>query len=386
MGSEMCIRDRVLAMNEFRSAVKPSLLHVLQRTRNAQCTDPRDAVYAKLALAGDASRIARRPDYSISIADLLCRITSMYIAGQGILYTICLAQPSDGPLPSWVVDWTAASVRRPIYAELLSSTSLSVTRTGTPRCIVEEPRNILLVDGTIIDTLGKPAKLAVGYYQAQTTPFSGLDEAHSRARQQATQALQTIASTLIAGQRCPLNNTDPDDARLILTLLGVRAARLFGHKGPEPGYSYIFRWKDGLSHFDRWCLENRRLPIHGQRFDIWIAEWFWAVGSEACEWVLRYRRHEITRVLEGYESCAEMMLHGRIVLPSLSGRAVLVPSHARAGDLVCILFECPVPVVLRRVDDHYILVGECYVDDFFNGNGFDLLDEEASDELRFNIR
>ena len=38
----------------------------------------------------------------------------------------------------------------------------------------------------------------------------------------------------------------------------------------------------------------------------------------------------------------------------------LAPKSARMGDLVCILFGCSVPVVLRRSGDAYFLIGECY--------------------------
>ena len=48
----------------------------------------------------------------------------------------------------------------------------------------------------------------------------------------------------------------------------------------------------------------------------------------------------------------------------MSGRPALVPQATHIGDMVCLLCTCPVPVVLRKVDDHYLLVGECYLDDF----------------------
>lgn len=90
--------EQVLAMNEFRCAVRPNLLYVLQKTRNAQCSDARDAVYAKLALAGDGVNVALRPDYTMGIDRLLCRLTSRYVLEQCTLYVVCLAEPSHKPI------------------------------------------------------------------------------------------------------------------------------------------------------------------------------------------------------------------------------------------------------------------------------------------------
>jgi hypothetical protein len=37
------------------------------------------------------------------------------------------------------------------------------------------------------------------------------------------------------------------------------------------------------------------------------------------------------------------------------------------GDINCILEGCPVPVVLREVDAHFVLVGTCFVKGFIDG-------------------
>ena len=39
----------------------------------------------------------------------------------------------------------------------------------------------------------------------------------------------------------------------------------------------------------------------------------------------------------------------------------LGPTITEKGDLVCVLYGCPVPMVLWRVDSGYLLVGECFV-------------------------
>ena len=49
----------------------------------------------------------------------------------------------------------------------------------------------------------------------------------------------------------------------------------------------------------------------------------------------------------------------------------LGPNEARRGDLICILYGCTVPVILREIEDsvnpYYELIGECYVDGLMDG-------------------
>ncbi len=39
----------------------------------------------------------------------------------------------------------------------------------------------------------------------------------------------------------------------------------------------------------------------------------------------------------------------------------LAPQPAEVGDEVWVLLGCDVPMILRKCDGHYILVGECFV-------------------------
>lgn len=43
------------------------------------------------------------------------------------------------------------------------------------------------------------------------------------------------------------------------------------------------------------------------------------------------------------------------------------PAEAEVEDLVCILGGLQVPLILRAVEDHFIIVGECYVHGIMDG-------------------
>lgn len=45
----------------------------------------------------------------------------------------------------------------------------------------------------------------------------------------------------------------------------------------------------------------------------------------------------------------------------------LAAEHVRAGDIVAVLFGAQVPLMLRKIDEHYLLVGEAYVHGIMDG-------------------
>lgn len=55
----------------------------------------------------------------------------------------------------------------------------------------------------------------------------------------------------------------------------------------------------------------------------------------------------------------------------------IVPKDTEEADIVCILWGCSVPVILRPHDGNYEFIGECYV------NGITaVMDGHAADEAR----
>jgi len=43
----------------------------------------------------------------------------------------------------------------------------------------------------------------------------------------------------------------------------------------------------------------------------------------------------------------------------------------RRGDIVCILFGCKMPVILRPKGRHFIFIGECYIHGLMFGEAID---------------
>lgn len=67
-------------------------------------------------------------------------------------------------------------------------------------------------------------------------------------------------------------------------------------------------------------------------------------------------------------SHASLRIHGkRFAMTSKQDLSCLVPMDTVSGDLICIIYGCDFPVVLRRSGDKYSLVGEAYVHGIMQG-------------------
>jgi hypothetical protein len=73
--------------------------------------------------------------------------------------------------------------------------------------------------------------------------------------------------------------------------------------------------------------------------------------------------------------------------------AGLIPQAAKLGNVICVLYGCSVPVVLRKQPREFNrpfweLIGEAYVHGFMDGEGLRYLSPTAlkSAEIRFEIR
>ena len=67
------------------------------------------------------------------------------------------------------------------------------------------------------------------------------------------------------------------------------------------------------------------------------------------------------------------------------GHSLMAPPFARVGDKVCVLVGCDFPVVLRKIKDHYVFIGECYVHGIMNGEAMEAVASGTYTLERFSI-
>ncbi|RDI86915.1 hypothetical protein Vi05172_g3163 [Venturia inaequalis] len=68
------------------------------------------------------------------------------------------------------------------------------------------------------------------------------------------------------------------------------------------------------------------------------------------------------------------------------GYFVLGPHLAREGDNICVLFGGKTLYCLRKIDDHYTFIGECYAYGLVNGEAVDLMEKGELERKSFILR
>lgn len=63
----------------------------------------------------------------------------------------------------------------------------------------------------------------------------------------------------------------------------------------------------------------------------------------------------------------------------------LVSLDAQEGDFVCIIFGCPMPLIMRPVEDHFVFIGEAYIHRWMHGEAMEALKTGELEETMFEI-
>lgn len=87
-----------------------------------------------------------------------------------------------------------------------------------------------------------------------------------------------------------------------------------------------------------------------------------------------------TRIFEGFESTevdqagltrllrsVGFILGDRLLATSRAGHIYLAPKWVQTGDVICVLGGCALPMVFRKSQDYYRVVGSCYADGIMHG-------------------
>jgi hypothetical protein len=100
---------------------------------------------------------------------------------------------------------------------------------------------------------------------------------------------------------------------------------------------------------------------------------------------LGFKQDVLPTVLSGTFNRVISIAFGRKLAITDKGRFALLPSLAERGDVICILFGCSVPVVLRYAGKCWKLVGECYLDGIMRGEALKLFEGGECREEEFII-
>lgn len=64
----------------------------------------------------------------------------------------------------------------------------------------------------------------------------------------------------------------------------------------------------------------------------------------------------------------------------------LVPIDTEVEDVICVLFGCPMPVIMRPVEDYYIFISEAYIHGWMDGEAMKRHESGELEKMTFEIR
>ncbi|KAK7908441.1 hypothetical protein PG985_015744 [Apiospora marii] len=333
--------------------------------------DDRDRLYGLTALATDGNLL--RVDYDASTEEVYIRFAQAFIDNHKSLDVICFAsghsaltptKPGQKKLPSWVPDWRReASLSVSFMVSQSSSVhignmrparfrdkeaSVRYTASGDKAAIYKFQDWSLLTRGVILDTVdGLVGSEDSGMVQSSSDWNLNIQQQSGHCyddpgcHRSSISILETICRSLVL---------DRHDRFL---------------RYPMPAS------RDVPKELAQWYCCAKTLQICGQTFEEILDE---SLQSLECH------GHGSGGFVPNLDEFVQDSFIGRFfdtvvrmslrLMISYNGRIGMVPEKAMKGDLVCILYGCSVPVILRDMagDDGFSVVGECFLDGGMDGS------------------
>ncbi|KAI9855416.1 MAG: hypothetical protein M1813_009791 [Trichoglossum hirsutum] len=319
-----------------------SLLHA---TRHCSATDPRDKVFALFNLIKDSSQRPFKVDYSMSVQTVFRRVATRSILEEGSLSILSyVTGKSRLPnIPSWVPDWTITSTT--IVLPPLSGSS--------PHLIPKDLNHLspaVIWLGTQAETLEPTPRvsgLRLGSLWVEFQPLKPKGELGK---------WQTARDSL----KCPLKGYFWEE-------FSRRLQRSPCHDGGWPSAiessGFIGEVPPAFGGHDL-CYTCQNLDrLYWDPYTNWGYP-FWTNPHKRCICATFRRgkqsKHFFAEELD--EFFDKMQRYGIHRRPFTTGYSLgFGPVDIQTGDSVWLLNGAEVPMVLRPVEDHYILIGSCYL-------------------------
>ncbi|KAL3420136.1 hypothetical protein PVAG01_08635 [Phlyctema vagabunda] len=331
----------------------PPLLELLLSHKSKKSTDPKDKVYALVGIS--SSRNDFGPiDYKLSVREIYTHTARHIIQTSQRLDVICVRQHdfNQHQLPSWAPDWSrrSPSHREHTVIGLPHDQDEFAAAGETSACVTFSGDGYVLhTTGIILDTIRKTgwafkrpgaqseSKNALRTFRQWWNLFIALKGDSLQA--------QAIFCRIISCGTWQDGDTDTynDKLNAIMSL-----------------------YNSTLSESTNRYMEP--LPIDNSTDSI-------VVRSEE-----DYEKFRLATILS-----ASLMMNQRRFVFSNSGIVGLAPWTAEEGDIICVLHGCRFPVVLRKEADHFILIGEAYIDGFIDGEALRGADEGRYESSTFAI-
>ncbi|EPE28385.1 hypothetical protein GLAREA_09505 [Glarea lozoyensis ATCC 20868] len=325
---------------------RPTLFDLCWMLRAFQATDPRDKIFGFMGLATDLKRSSSFfPDYTKAVVQTYLEFVRFLITENKSLEFLRVAsRATDSDFPSWAPDWRdslSRSVTRPGYDSRVPK--FSATGVSIPDARLSDDLKTLIVHGYAVQSI---ELLGDVLHHARSAPTLEKDTIVAVLRSWEDLATEVILDPYPNGQsrleafwRTLLGNSDVD-------------AQDIPTSNPSLDYALMLeRYIDKAGDFVDMPNRDDLIGKYARPFTVPMIR------------ATYEQRYFVTN--RGYMG--------------------FCPIYSRVGDLICLLPGTSVPIILRKIQDHYVLVGECYCHGMMKGEIFNTLGEDNVEEQVFNV-
>jgi hypothetical protein len=352
-----------LSFNHIIDTVKYSdrttLLVLLSFSKEMTASDPRDRIYALLALASDALELPR-PDYTLSVAAVYESFAASLIdKGYGPdMLALASSGAKDHSYPSWVPAWEQTSVGLRLQELSTFSAGRDVGRFN-----VSAGTGVLSTEGLVVDTILKVFSSEAERVSNDIATFAKMFSELLSLVSSTTTAIRTDPEIV----NSPFSYSSVADLHLMLILhlvLDYDGGTFFDESLPIDKFQFDGHFKRELSAPEAPSLETDRIHEADNG----------TLSEVMSDHLRRIHRQKGFYVFGCLQKIAQ---RGRLAI-TVTGRLCLLLTHAQAGDKIAIILGCRAPYVLRGDGDRFVNIGETYIRGLMHG--------EALDDERYTVQ
>ncbi|KAH9213923.1 heterokaryon incompatibility protein-domain-containing protein [Leptodontidium sp. 2 PMI_412] len=315
-------------------------------------SDPKDMVYGLAALANSTSKYQIEIDYSLTAAEVYIDLAKKEIQHCKTLEILTRARSGSTlvGLPSWVPDWSQAwDLHSFLYWIEAPQYAFSASRESTCDVSISDHGDVLFLKGVVI---GKVEIISAhhGMTNKQDLDNAGLVFLEwwnllGKSGDRGNLIQEKFGRTLICDRFTDQERGDWDRDEFCRSMVGKFAA---------------------------FCCEIS--PSEDIDSELATAHSWMVQRSEDLDGNV-FIRDSMKKVNKAWIQNSWFTLWDRQFFLGSSNIMGLAPENVKEGDLVYILLGCPHPMIFRKVEDHYIVIGEAYVDGYMRGKAMDMLDQ-----------
>lgn len=375
------------------------LRDLIRECRYRRATDPKDKIFSLLGLMGDKMNPYLQPDYSKSVCEVYANTTLYFLSQAESLNALCGWQifGRQEQLPSWVPDYSlnqddAPSPLVPIdgrdsiyhasghdHRSKYSATSVSMSHISWNKlrakglCIdlieilskappVDEPlaqtellwKNTIVTSEILSKSLSDDLKLALEYVSSVV----------GRYREYSSLLNAELDASIVSS---PVLDHSSNSSEFTLSF--SRVTTLTDEKSSEPDdivLSSLLHDNYIVNAYIQTLLSGRksiRERLNTEYINTIMSSHFQIKDRKSI------KDKDLVQICEALEAG----IGRRRLIITRKGYIGAVPQETQPGDVICILFGCSVPVVMRKIgDEEYSFIGECYLCGFMDGEAIAL--------------